>query len=90
MRKKQLATNTILQSLPGSFLFLPIFVCSLRASPSVSCAVLYLETTGGVRLQWTQIETGSPVNYQSASPSSSKSHLGSEFMDSIDLFCFQK
>ena len=76
----QLATNVILQPWL-SFIFLPIFVRSLGASTLLSCVVLYLETTGGVRPWWTQTETGNPVNYQSASPSSTKSPLDSEFID---------
>lgn len=63
-------------------LFFPIFGGSLFAS----CCVFFLETTGRVRPQWTQTETGSPVKYQSASAFSIKSHLGSEFIGSIDFF----
>lgn len=63
-------------------------VCSVGASPSLSFALLV--TTAGLRPQWTQTKAGSPVNYQLVSPSSFKSHLGSEFIDSIDFFFLNK
>lgn len=83
----QLVTHTILQSLPGyPFFSSPSLRAFLGAPPLLSCAIFFLETTGGVRPQWTQTEIGSSVKYQSASAYSIKSHLDSEFIGSIDFF----